>query len=835
MKTKYHHFLFSTILLSSLTITSPIPAQISSDGTTGTIVTPGGCTVCEISGGMSSPSGINLFHSFDQFSLPNNSYKAVFKHNNPVIQNIIARVTGSTISNINGEIKYEIGTPDFNLFLINPNGITFGPTAQLNLNGSFTATTADSITFGPNLEFSATNPQAPPLLTIQVPIGLQFGSNPAPVAVEASVFSPFLGVPQGQTLALVGGDLNLIGGSLNSFEGRVELGSVGAGSLVDIEQLDQGFALDYQGVNSYQDINLSSGAIASVLGGDMQVRGRNITLQDTFSSLAANPSSTNDGGTLEVVASESVNIIGDSSGRSVGFFSQTFGPQNAGNINVTAKNLRMSKGGLIYSTTLGDGNAGEVTLNIMDTIELTSLGSDSSTGIFPESFFFAQGNGGPITVNTGQLILREGALISTSTASSGRGGDITVNATQGIRVEGMDSLISTETFGDGTAGNITLNTPQLIVMDQGEIIATTSGMGQAGKFVIMADSVLLSNQGKISAETESAGNAGKIEIKSGNITIDNAELTTRSQGPGKAGEINVKADSLFVQNQGRLSAEAENTGDSGSIRQEVKGEVKIRDGGSVSVRSLGNSNAGDLTIFADSISLYNQGKIAATTAGGEGGNIKLQTIGSIILRFNSEITTEAMNNGNGGNIIIVAGGVVVAFLPENSDVVANAFQGKGGNIFATAKGVFGFRQFEQQRTSESDFIASSALGIDGITDINTEDNFRFELPDDFVNADISRACQQSRNGNQSEFIIVGSGGIPSSPEQPFTSDAVEVGLVEPVIGAAKNQSLVNPSPIPDPPLEIVQAQGWVKENGKIKLVANMPQVFWGGGSRGCGE
>ena len=822
MKTKHYHILFSTILLSSLTINPPTLAGISSDNTTGTIITPGGCTDCDINGGITR--GINLFHSFDEFSLPNSNYTATFNNDNPAIQNVIGRVTGITNSNINGEIKVGGAKQNFNLFLINPNGIIFGPTAQLNLKGSFTTTTANSITFGPNIEFSATNSQAPPLLAINVPLGLQFGSDPAPIEVQGNGFSPFLGVPTGETFALVGGDLNLSGGFINVEEGRIELGSVGANSLVNIQQLNQGFALDYQGVNNYQDINLSSGVIATVLG-------RNITLQDTFSSLAANPSSNKDGGTLEVFASESVNIIGDSKTRSVGLFSQTLGAQNAGNVRVAAKNLRISKGGLIYSATLGDGNAGEVTLNVTDITELTSLNSDSPTGIFPQSIPSAQGNGSPITINTSQLIIREGALVSTSTRSSGRGGDITVNATQGIRVEGMDSLISARTFEDGTAGNITLKTPQLIVTDQGEIIASTSGMGQAGKFVIMADSVLLSDQGKVSAETTSIGNAGKIEVKAGNITIDNAELTTRSQGPGKAGEINVKADSLFVQNQGRLSAEAENTGDSGSIRQEVKGEVKIRDGGSVSVRSLGNSNAGDLKIFADSISLYNQGQITATTAGGEGGNIELQTSDSIILRFNSEITTEAMNNGNGGNIIIVAGGVVVAFLPENSDVVANAFQGKGGNIFVTAKGVFGFRQFEKQRTSESDFIASSTLGIDGITDINTEDNFSFELPDDLAGEEISQACQQSRDGKQSEFIIVGSGGIPSSPEQAFTSDAVEVGLVEPVIGAAKNLPLVNPPPPSKPPLEIVQAQGWVEENGKIRLVANMPQGFI---SSGCG-
>lgn len=156
-----------------------------------------------ITGG--TQAGANLFHSFQKFSVTTGN-TAHFQ-NNPDIQNIISRVTGSNISNINGLIKAS-GTA--NLFLINPSGIIFGDQAKLEVGGSFSATGANSLKFSDSLEFSAKNPQTTALLSINVPIGLQYGSNPG----DIEVIGANLQVNPGKTLTLAGASVNIDGGKL---------------------------------------------------------------------------------------------------------------------------------------------------------------------------------------------------------------------------------------------------------------------------------------------------------------------------------------------------------------------------------------------------------------------------------------------------------------------------------------------------------------------------------------------------------------------------------------------------------------------------------------------
>ena len=167
-------------------------------------------------------NGSNLFHSFSEFNVETGS--TAFFNNGMTIDNIITRVTGGQLSSIDGLIRANGAA---NLFLLNPNGINFGPNAELKIGGSFVGSTAESFLFEDGSIYSATNPTAPPLLTVNVPIGLQYGSNLNPIQVSGSN----LQVESEQTLTLAGGRFRNCRGTTASTRRSNQFGKCDGGNF----------------------------------------------------------------------------------------------------------------------------------------------------------------------------------------------------------------------------------------------------------------------------------------------------------------------------------------------------------------------------------------------------------------------------------------------------------------------------------------------------------------------------------------------------------------------------------------------------------------------------
>ncbi|WP_375515366.1 filamentous hemagglutinin N-terminal domain-containing protein, partial [uncultured Nostoc sp.] len=327
---------------TTLPINSRIDPINSSDG-----------NILFINGG--TPSGSNLFHSFRNFSVPENTV-AVF-NNASNIQNIISRVTGGSVSKIDGLI-YANGTA--NLFLINPSGIIFGKNASLNIGGSFVATTANAIAFGNQGIFSATNPESSPSLLTVNPSALLFNQiKTAPIqynSVAPSDLNPTgLSVLDGKSLLLVGGDININGGTLNAFGGRVELGGLAGAGMVGLNVDGNNLSLSFPNSVEKSDVFLSNNAgvdVAAGDGGSIAVNARNLEMTEKsglyagiYSGLG---SSNSKAGNIEVNATGAISL---DNGSLIANQVQPKANGQGGDVNISASTLQVEGGAIVSAST----------------------------------------------------------------------------------------------------------------------------------------------------------------------------------------------------------------------------------------------------------------------------------------------------------------------------------------------------------------------------------------------------------------------------------------------------------------------------------------------------
>jgi filamentous hemagglutinin family protein len=301
-------------------------AQITPDatlGAEGSLITPNvtirGLPADRIDGG--ALRGANLFHSFTDFNI-GEGLRIYFA--NPVgIENILTRVTGSNISNILGTLGVDGGA---SLFLLNPNGIIFGPNARLDIVGSFLASTAESVVFSNGFEFKAKNPEAPPLLTVSVPLGVQYGTNQPKAITNAGNLSV------GQNLVLSGGAVTS-SGQLTAPTGQVIVAAVAGDArvrdvtaqaatlfannnlILEQSQLRTAGDLTLQALDTVRVRDSVETPFVAHAGGNLYIQGNN-----SIDILALNHPETpfQSGGNLSLVSDG--NISGDAHFASVGLF-----------------------------------------------------------------------------------------------------------------------------------------------------------------------------------------------------------------------------------------------------------------------------------------------------------------------------------------------------------------------------------------------------------------------------------------------------------------------------------------------------------------------------------
>ncbi len=746
-------------------------AQITPDNSLGaesSVVNPdviNGVPSDRIDGG--AIRGSNLFHSFQDFNV--NAGRGAYFSNPAGIANILTRVTGGNPSTILGRLGV-LGNA--NLFLLNPKGIFFGQNASLDVGGSFLAATADSFVFDNNFEFSASNTQAPPQLTINIPIGLRFRNNPGTITVqgfgnslqfnpEFLEFSrnsspPGLEVQPGKTLALVGGNVNLEGGNLLANGGRIEVGSVDNSSFVSITPVDKGWQLGYTNVPAFRDISLTTKASI------------------------------------------------DSSSEA-----------GAGEIQVQGRNIKLTDGSGIFAFT-GSQPGGNVSVNAADTLEVSGI---SSNDFVPSTIYTAvspgsSGTGSNLTIQANKLISQGGSQIGADTYGGGSAGNVFIKAAESVEIKGQlsvaDFTIPTaigtivQSGSTGSGSNLTLETRQLKITDGGQLVTGTISTGKAATLDITAsESTEISGEGSAISSavigSKTTGDGGTVILKTPKLTIrDQAKIIVDGQGSGNAGEVRVTSDTIRLENQGSIKAEA-TSGNGGDIYLDVQDYLRM---------------GGESVISTEALD-------------GNGGNIYINTLtknrGFIIAQpfGNNDIIANA-DQGQGGKVIINSNGVFGLFVRTREDWQRLRPQDLDPRKQPTSD----ITAISRQNASLNGTVQLNTIDVDPSQGL-------IELPNNLPDPRDQIAQNPCQRGIGSEFIVTGRGGVAPGPNESFSSDNVRIDLVKPTENNSnsRNSTVKQPTIATK---KIIPAQGWIFNNkGEVVLTAYDPTAYNYQGSSGA--
>jgi filamentous hemagglutinin family protein len=682
-------------------------AQINSDNTLGTRITPNsvirGILSNQIDGG--TIRGSNLFHSFRDFNIGKD--RGVYFSNPDGVQNIFTRVTGGFRSEINGTLGV-LGNA--NLFLANPNGVTFGTNSRLDVSGSFIGTTASAVTFKDGTQFSTIDSSS--TLTISTPIGLQFGQTPGAIISKEAT----LNISPGRTLALVGGTVSIENSKLLAPGGRIEIGSVTANSLVDLFPGSNGWALGYQKGQEFQNIFISKGSL--------------------------------------VRANDSENVRGIESEQ--GRFPELAGYDPKIGITLQGKNIIIGSGSEISTTTFGIADGRDLVIRASEEVKISSGPDNQISGLFSRVDAGAKGQGGNLTIEAKGLIIENGAQINISSTGNGASGNLVIRASEEVDFRGVIPPPSISKIGNSTtitvilpspndprnglfaraesvqsiAGNITIETKKLLVRNDSLISTSTIGKGKAGNIVIRASESVGLEFGAIYSQVLDGAQAvgGDITIQTETLDLKRGSIISVSNlGTGMGGDLNVIAKKVFLGNQNPISEDR---------------------------------------YFSKA------GTLKSETASGTGGNISLTLQDFLFLRLGSLISATAGLEGNGGNIII-SSPFIIALPQENSDIRANATNGNGGRVSIFAQDLFGI-QPQTSNTLRSDITASSVNRVAGIVTVTTPDiklvRAVEELPAEIISLpEIVQGCV-SQKGRGGKLSISGKNKLPVNPVEILIAD-----------------------------------------------------------------
>jgi filamentous hemagglutinin family protein len=644
-------FILGPLPLLWVPISEGQTTSITSSGLGTTIspasIDPAGRPNYIITGGTRPGDGPNLFHSFGDFSVGTNNVARFFNETGRATTNILSRVTGGQTSNIYGTIQ-TAGFGTAALWLINPAGIVFGPSASLNVGGSVHFSTADYLRLGSgNDRFYADLGKTSQLTSAAVTAFGFLGERPAgPITVQGG--TP-LTVSEGSAISLIGGDVSITGRTISSPGGLLSVVSAGGTNVPPVSAeispspTFRPTAVESQGRVTLENATLNSSSSASFSGaGTILISGGKLVLNQT--SFIANSHGANPGdevvgrviptsGDVKVYADDATiqgstfrtGVTGFTANNNISKFggivsgniefqvgtlnasdttmgtTPTADKASVGSININGRGLvtlRDSQLNTDANTRFSTTDSGSITILADDIQLLTGPGSSVGTTLSAKSFaLFDPVTAGSLLFEAGKTITTRGANIQT-VVGSGEGGDIIFKAGNSINLlDNSTILAGSKSFGSG--GNVSATAP--VIHIQGSAVSAEGGAtfssltdASGGNLTLTAKNLVYLQDSRIATSAiGGAGKGGNITIDPDAVVVQNSQILAQAiQGPG--GAITITAGILLVDTASVIRADSQN--------QSLNGTINIQ----APIQQLSGAIAPLPQAFAVATNLYGQ-------------------------------------------------------------------------------------------------------------------------------------------------------------------------------------------------------------------------------------
>jgi filamentous hemagglutinin family protein len=634
--------------------------------------------------------GANLFHSFQELNVNPGESLTFISDFAGFTDNVISRVTGFNSSLIDGPVFSAI--PGASLWLINPNGLVFGPGAFVDVQGSFHASTADYLLFEDGGRCGAD--QAVPgntVLTMANPDTFGFtGAAPAPIQVDGAG----LWVPYGEQLELVGGDITADFGFLAANGGTLGIAAVAGPGEVTMGPDG------YTGADSWGDVTLN-GTYATTSGdggGAIFIRGGQFVMEQ--STVESQTFGMQDGAGIHIEADD-VTLVGSS--RIAG---GTEYEGRGSDVTIEASgSVMVAEGSAIDNRVFGGGDGGAITITAGESITVDGNNEWGETS-FVAGATWGSGNGSAMTLTAPVITVSNGAYLWNSARGDGNAGPVTLNASESFNLVGTDpngfsSAIYANSAWLGKSSDVTINTHDYNQLNAGYIIIGTYGPADGGNLTINATGdVTFAGVGDVYADpnwvwtgSRGDGASGAITINAANMYLrDGTDLGSYAPGPSDAGAITVNIDGVleitgqaqdtFGGNYQTMIDATSRDGTGGAVTIRAN-EVNLVDGGIIVTTSFGLGSAGTVDIEASSF-----------TVGGTTRGLTFPDGSPLIWLSGIWAISEFENGGYGGDISIRANDITI---------------GRGG----------GLHTFSQSRASGSIVLeAMESISIGGEGELN---------------------------------------------------------------------------------------------------------------------